>query len=56
MTADSTFARTYYALAAVYQAQGAIPQARQTYQTFIERWQGDPDFLRQARAKLTQLH
>ena len=56
IAADSTFARTYYALAAVYQAQGAIPQARQTYQTFIERWQGDPDFLRQARAKLAQLH
>jgi len=55
IAADSTFARTYYALAAVYQAQGAIPQARQNYQTFIERWRGDPNFLRQARAELAQL-
>ena len=55
IAADSTFARTYYALAAVYQAQGAIPQARQNYQTFIERWRGDPNFLRQAHAELAQL-
>ncbi len=55
LTADSTFARTYYALAAIYQSQGAIPEARQAYQTFISRWRGDPDFLRQARQKLTQL-
>ena len=55
MTANSTFARTYYAIATVYQAQGAIPEARQAYQTFIDRWRGDPDFLRQARQKLAQL-
>jgi len=55
ITADSTFARTYYALAAVYEAQGAIPQARESYLTFIELWQGDPGFLRQARARLAQL-
>ena len=55
IAADSTFARTYYALATVYQAQGAIPAARRCYQTFIDRWQGDPDFLRQARERLTQL-
>jgi tetratricopeptide (TPR) repeat protein len=56
IAADSTFARTYYALAAVYEAHGDIPQARENYQTFIELWQGDPDFLRQARARLDQLH
>ena len=55
IAADSTFARTYYALAAVYEAQGAIPQARENYLIFIERWQGDPGFLHQARAKLAQL-
>ena len=53
--ADSTFARTYYALATVYQAQGAVPAARRSYQTFLDRWQGDPEFLRQARARLAQL-
>ena len=53
--ADSTFARTYYALATVYQAQGAISEARRCYQTFIDKWQGDPDFLRQARERLAQL-
>ena len=55
IVADSTFARTYYALAAVYQAQGAISEARRCYQTFIDKWQGDPDFLRQARERLAQL-
>ena len=55
LAADSTFARTYYALATVYQAQGAISEARRCYQTFIDRWQGDPDFLRQARERLAQL-
>ena len=55
IAADSTFARTYYALATVYQAQGAIPEARRCYQTFIDKWQGDPDFLRQARERLAQL-
>ena len=55
IAADSTFARTYYALATVYQAQGAISAARRCYQTFIDKWQGDPDFLRQARERLAQL-
>ena len=55
IAADSTFARTYYALATVYQAQGAISEARRCYQTFIDKWQGDPDFLRQARERLAQL-
>ena len=55
IAADSTFARTYYALATVYQAQGAISEARHCYQTFIDKWQGDPDFLRQARERLAQL-
>ena len=55
IAADSTFARTYYALATVYQAKGAIPEARRCYQTFIDKWQGDPDFLRQARERLAQL-
>ena len=55
IAADSTFARTYYALATVYQAQGAISEARRCYQTFIDRWQGDPDFLLQARERLAQL-
>ncbi len=55
LAADSTFARTYYALATVYQAQGAISEARRCYQTFIDKWQGNPDFLRQARERLAQL-
>ena len=55
LSADSTFARTYYALATVYQAQGAVLEARRCYQTFIDKWQGDPDFLRQARERLAQL-
>ncbi|MDE2704248.1 MAG: tetratricopeptide repeat protein, partial [Gemmatimonadota bacterium] len=55
IVADSTFARTYYALATVYQAQGAISEARRCYQTFIDKWQGDPDFLLQARERLAQL-
>ena len=55
IAADSTFARTYYALATVYQAQGATSEARRCYQTFIDKWQGDPDFLRQARERLAQL-
>lgn len=55
IAADSTFARTYYALATAYQAQGAITEARRCYQTFIDKWQGDPDFLRQARERLAQL-
>ncbi len=55
LLADSTFARTYYALATVYQAQGAVLEARRCYQTFIDKWQGDPDFLRQARERLAQL-
>lgn len=55
LTADSTFARTYYALATVYQAQGSIAQARRCYQAFIDQWQGDPDFLRQARERLAEL-
>ena len=55
IAADSTFARTYYALATVYQAQGAISEARRCYQTFIDKWQGDPEFLRQARERLAQL-
>ena len=55
LAADSTFARTYYALATVYQAQGAVSEARRCYQTFIDRWQGDPDFLRQAHERLAQL-
>ena len=55
LAADSTFARTYYALATLYQARGAIAEARLCYQTFIDRWQGDPDFLRQARERLAQL-
>ncbi len=55
IAADSTFARTYYALAVVYEAQGSIPRARENYKTFIELWQGDPGFLRQARARLAQL-
>ena len=55
LAADSAFARTYYALATVYQAQGAISEARRCYQTFIDRWQGNPDFLHQARERLAQL-
>ena len=55
IVADSTFARTYYALATVYQAQGAISEARRCYQAFINKWQGGPDFLRQARKRLAQL-
>lgn len=55
IAADSTFARTYYALATVYQAQDAILEARRCYQTFIDKWQGDQDFLRQARERLAQL-
>ena len=53
--ADPSFVRSYYALATVYQARGEIAKARQAYQTFIELWQGDPDFLRQARNKLARL-
>ena len=53
---DSTFARTYYALATVYQAQDAIPQARQSYTAFIERWRGNPNFLQLARTRLAELH
>ena len=53
--ADPSFVRSYYALATVYQARGEIAKARQAYQTFIELWQGDPDFLHQARKKLARL-
>lgn len=55
LAADSTLVRTYYALATVYQAQGSISEARRCYQAFIDKWQGDPDFLRQARARLAEL-
>ena len=55
LAADSTLTRTYYALATVYQAQGSIAQARRCYQAFIDKWQGDPDFLRQAHARLADL-
>lgn len=55
LAADSTYARTYYALATVYQAQDSIAQARRCYQAFIDKWQGDPDFLRQARERLAEL-
>lgn len=55
IAADSTFVRTYYALATTYQAQGAHSEARRCYQTFIDKWQGDADFLRQARERLAQL-
>lgn len=55
IAADSTFARAYYALATIYQSQGAISQAGQAYRAFIAKWQGNPDFLRQAQQQLAQL-
>ena len=52
---DSTLARAYYALATIYQQQDANADAVQAYRAFIAKWQGDPDFLRQARQQLTLL-
>ena len=55
IAADSTFIRAYYALATVYKSQGAMAEAGKAYQLFIDKWQGDPNFLRQARQQLAQL-
>ena len=55
LAADSTFVRTYYALATVHQTLGDIADARRAYQTFIDRWRGDPTFADQARQRLAEL-
>ena len=55
LAVDSTFVRTYYALATVHQTLGDIADARRAYQTFIDRWRGDPAFADQARQRLAEL-
>ncbi len=55
IAADSTFARAFYALATIYQTEGALAEASRAYRAFIAKWQGDPDFIRQARKQLAQL-